>query len=352
MFEMDFPSESLNLLELALRLHWSSAAARSSLFPEEIEEQDEDGLNVLHWACCNMPPIRFLQELRVQDEFFERAACTKDAGGMTPLLCACACRASPEVISYLIDACPESVALCDNEEWTALHYLTCCYKNWEGTLQDLNVLSKKLLSIHPNLAIARNASQRTPLQTLCDTYQLELQNYYYGANSKVEGEVLVLWEIIRTFVKQQSLDSTASILHGLMCFPQCPVELLMVASRIHPELLYHRDARGNTPLHLAVAAKFDLLTIFLSQKGPAAAGMRNDKGETPFCIARKTYEQWSKVHGFLLGANPASIGLAELKHSLYPELFSRTTDSANTIFELLRTNPTLLVSGWPVVGRE
>jgi hypothetical protein len=87
----------------------------------------------------------------------------------------------------------------------------------------------------------------------------------------------------------------------LMCFPQCPVELVMVASLIHPELLYLRDACGNTPLlHLAVAAKFDVLTIFLSQqKGPAAAGMSNDKGETPFCIARKTYEKWSKASPWL-----------------------------------------------------
>eukprot|EP00428_Durinskia_dybowskii_P087508 CAMPEP_0170439688 /NCGR_PEP_ID=MMETSP0117_2-20130122/45921_1 /TAXON_ID=400756 /ORGANISM="Durinskia baltica, Strain CSIRO CS-38" /LENGTH=79 /DNA_ID=CAMNT_0010700033 /DNA_START=32 /DNA_END=268 /DNA_ORIENTATION=- len=68
----------LNLSELAFRLRWSAAAERASTHPHEIAEQDIDGLTVLHWVCCNHPPLRLLRAFAEQTEHFQRAACLQD----------------------------------------------------------------------------------------------------------------------------------------------------------------------------------------------------------------------------------------------------------------------------------
>jgi ankyrin repeat protein len=342
MFEDDLlEPQDLNLIELALRLRWSTAAARASRNPKEIEQQDDDGLTVLHWACCNHPPLRFLRELRVQEDFFSRAASIRDMNGMTPLLCACACQASTEIILLLIEACPESALLTDNEGWTALHYLACSSQTMEGTLEHVKFLSKKLLSLYPTLASARDSRQLTPLQALCDTYQRELKRFYYSTNPVLEGEILVLWDIIHTLV-HSSADSSASMLHRLVSLPQCPIELVMVASRINPVQLIQQDSNGDTPLHLTVASGSHFLSIFLLQKDPTAAGLRNDKGETPLCVARRTLGSWATIHGLLLHAHASAIELIDLHDALYPTILGRTTDCVTTTFEIVRANPARL----------
>jgi hypothetical protein len=92
-----------------------------------------------------------------------------------------------------------------------------------------SLLVKKLLSMYPTLASAQDSRQLTPLKALCDTYQHELKRFYYSTNPVLEGNMLVLWDIIHALM-HSSADPSTSMLHRLVALQQCPIELVMVAS--------------------------------------------------------------------------------------------------------------------------
>jgi hypothetical protein len=262
-------------------------------------------------------------------------------------------RLSTKILSFLIEACPESVLLTNNEGRTALHYIACSSQTVEGALEHIRILLKTLLTLFPTLASAQDSRQLTPLQAVCDTYQRELKRIYYSANPVLEGNLLVLWDIMHTLV-HSSADLSTSMLYRLVSLLQCPNELVMVTSRINPVQLIQQDTNGDTPtpLYLTIVSGSHYLSIFLLEKDPTTAGLCNNKGKTPLCVVRRTFGSWNTIHGLLLCAHPSAIKLIDLHYALYPTILGRTTDCVTTIIEIVRANPALLATRQEVDERK
>jgi hypothetical protein len=341
-YDINMVEADLNLLELALRLRWSSAAARAAKYPDEIAEQDQDGLTILHWACCNPPPFSLFRALMAHEGPIRRAACVKDMNGMTPLMCACACRAPLRIILLLIESCPKCVLLSDSDGWTALHFLTCTARNEPGRLRYILSLAQKILVVHPMLAASTDSSGRTPIMTLYEMYEVEL--LCFNHHGGVDEEFEVFWDLIRLFLDSLMPPKHAGspMLHRLVQVPNCPTELVMAVSSMCPESLLLQDSSGNTPLHLAVVQKSPSLEDFLVHREPGAATLRNTDGETPFTLATKVYGDWRTIHSKLLEADPSSLETMALDDSLYADILGQIAGCANTLFHILRGKPSLV----------
>ena len=342
MIEEVSPVSELTVLELALRLRWNSVVARATSCPEEISVQDEDGLTVLHWACCNPPPIHIFEALLLHIDQVRQAACTKDMNSMTPLHCACACQAPVPVISLLIEACPDCVEICDEDGWTPLHFLTVSVRKEEGVLRYIHALAQALLADHPILASAQDSSGRTVLEILCVMYQVELHRFYLNGDLKMNDPLKLFWDVVCLLVDSRSPPNpTSTMMHRLVSFPQCPVELLMCTCRRNPELLLRQDGDGNTPLHLAVNLKAHALERFLVRATePVSSKLRNQQGELPFDVAIRVHKSWTPTHLLLLEANPNALETLNIDDVLYPRILVRTNEC--TVFQILRARPNLV----------
>lgn len=329
----------LNLSELAFRLRWSAAAERAATHPHEIAEQDIDGLTVLHWVCCNHPPLRLLRAFAEQTVHFQRAACLQDVNGMTPLLCACACQAPTTVIAFLARACPAAVSILDAEGWSVLHYVASLGK---GQYERVRFLSSTLLKLSPGLATMRDHGRRTPLQSLCSQYSRELRRLYhrYHENPEMNEEMHKLWSVILMLVNGMSNSVNKSIVRRLLEVPDCPEELAMMSVRIEARDLDTPDENGNTALHLALEAKAELFASFMLDEKPTISA-RNSHNETPLCVARRQFDGWRKIHLDLLEAFPEAVPSSQMNVVLYPFLLERIDGCHNTIFRLLKETPCL-----------
>lgn len=330
----------LNLHELALRLRWSAAAERAATHPHELAEQDMDGLTVLHWVCCNHPPLRLLRAFAEQGKHFQEAACKRDANGMTPLLCACASHAPVNVIAFLARACPNSVSLLDHDGWSALHYVASLGK---GHFERVTILSSVFLKINPELASIRDQSRRTPLQSLCDQYSPELRSLYQGYHDSPEmtEEMHKLWSVVEMLVNEMTNSVNTSILRRLLEVPDCPEEVAMISVRMESRQLELPDENGNTALHLALEAKAECMAGYMILEKNGIAATRNFDNETPLCVARRRFDRWRQIHLDLLEGFPEAVPSSGMSESLYPALFERVDGCHNTIFRLLKESPSL-----------
>jgi ankyrin repeat protein len=338
-FEYSY-SNDLNLSELALRLRWHAAAERAVTHPHEISEQDMDGLTVLHWVCCNQPPLRLLRAFAAQETYFQEAACKRDANGMTPLLCACACHASTSVIAFLAQTCIKSVSILDQDGWSVLHYVTTLGK---GQYERVVFLSTMLFQLRPELVLIRDQRRRTPLQSLCDQYSRELRSLYHGYHESPEmnEEMRKLWSVVEMLVNGMSNSGSKSIVRRLLEISDCPEELAMLSVRMESDKLDTPDEKGNTALHLALEAKAESFASFMLEESPTISA-RNLDYETPLCVARRKFDGWRKIHLDLLEGFPEAIPSSDMSENLYPALLERIDGCHNTIFRLLKESPTLL----------
>jgi len=348
MAELDLPSQELDLIELALRLRWSSVAARATLIPEEIVMQDQDGLNVLHWACCNPPPLAAFQALLRRPQAIKQAACAKDNNGMTPLLCACASQAPVDMISALVEVCPECVPLTDSHGWTALFYVCCRAKQEDDALRIAIRKAKILLHANSSLALHKDSFGATALSILCGLFEMELQGAYFMlTNIPSEGSSILLhfddlWTLLRLIVEStETPASESTILHKVVSFPSCPHELLMFAYSRHSDMALQQDSNGNTPLHLAVQQESLHNGSFLAQNERRAAKVRNKKGETPLLMATQRFQYFNSLICYLLYADTKPLESLRIPDQYYPFLLERVKDDPSVIFGVLKSRPSL-----------
>jgi ankyrin repeat protein len=316
--KMKGPCPEKTLLDLALHDDWTSAIDRARQHPKEIYHQRPfDGLNVLHMASGSKAPVDVFERFyEMNPQYFERAACSIDSRGMTPLLVACANSASLHVLHFLLQKTPPSaVQRADKDGWSALSFLACWpLVTWRTsdhvvgqgggnlTLQESFLpLASTLLQIDQEMAIRPNKVGYTPLHLLVSTHQVELQffyHYYFSSltiNNNANDFLLTgptersnslhdLWRVIQLFVcsgNDTLNDATvnknkdSSILHQCLAISSCPVLLVMLVCRMHHELLSRGDKDGNTPLHLAVRNKQSFLIPYLLNLQAEAADKVN-----------------------------------------------------------------------------
>lgn len=384
-------NEDMDLLELALRLRWSSVVVRANQNPDDIAAQDADGLTVLHWACCNPPPLAIVRALLYHTTPAQRACVTLDYNGMTPLLCACACGAPTEMIAALVEVCPDSAILADADGWTALHYV--CYRsNRTGVVTEdgagsfsndsIQTAFRKalvLLRAHPSLASRMDSMGGTPLDLLCSMYELELQNAYLFldaitlglpfSNASSSLNAKHLWNLLKLLVEtyhscsQNSPHSrlpleidattpnttTLTILHKILSLPHdAPASLLLLfAYGQQPELTMVPDQDGNTPLHLAVSLGKDSLATLLAQQDLRPLRIMNHRGQTPLALActrlrrmrRSQEDEENRTNGddHALNAEGISVSTSQLS-----QLSASQVSLSNLLLFFLLANPVAL----------
>lgn len=160
------------------------------------------------------------------------------------------------MITALVQACPDALAITDNDDWTALHYICCRAKTGENALEHALAKAQVFLQLCPALALQRDAFGRTALGVLCNLFEVELRcSYLFRATQT--NNLTELWQLATVLVRQQHAlpdnadaepDILSTILHDVVSFPNVPLELVMFAACQDPEMALVQDGAGNTPL--------------------------------------------------------------------------------------------------------
>jgi hypothetical protein len=309
-------------------------------------------------------------------ESAKRAARMQDATGMTPLLCACACQASLEIISLLVEVVPECIHIYDHDGWTPLHYICSQVRggaddfqrldNHNGDVSSQNwaysmVVVQRLLQCDPCLALVQDCYQRSSIKLLCGLYEVEFHSFYFlHARSRQEGQnstlqqqeqqlllaidntsdrltldlVGGLWRLLQVMIdaafSHDPIRRDATILHRIVAIPNATVDLLMFALALYsPNLALQQDAHGNTPLHVAIVQQQvqhdedhvlrvipnrSLIHMLLLHQ-PQAAQVRNTRGMLP--LQYMLDQPWNSIHAALLNAFPAAVETCGLNDEHY-----------------------------------
>lgn len=396
--------DGLSLVELALRGRWNTAIQRARRHPEEITEQNEDGLNTLHLAAVNFPPAHLFAELlRVvnrnnssnNNNYVYEACQARDHSGMTPLLCATALFAPLEMIQILVDACPKAAVLRAKDAFggTALHHI-CSRSARRGfsSLRRALARAEILLEVEPSLVKVPDDSGMLPIHTLCHEYQDDISSYWLSQEPDVQLGILRfdvegLWLFFATLLAHQyhcdhssdnhsqnsgSNHRNTNVLHQIVnLVPPPPMPLVILACRrqssssssslegrsiTHQQdmLVYEQDANGNTPLHLAVQRRLWDIACFLIRKFPDCTEIKNNKGQVPLEVAAETSTSFNRCLYKLVSANPRALKRVIDQDNLFPRLFAHILRSArrsndddylqgpSALFNILRLRPGLV----------
>jgi hypothetical protein len=208
------------------------------------------------------------------------------------------------------------------------------------------------MKVDANMVSQCNVTGYTPLHLFVSTHQCELQ-YFYHYSDKIsqqrdasESHFREIWGIVETFVGvEEGIGYSSMVLHKCLSVSNCPVLLVILASRLYPSQLLEGDLDGNTPLHLAVQKKEAFLVKYLLNAEPRAAQRVNNWGQTPFCVARTGpyAQQWlDEIHPSLLNAHPLALHKAQLSPFLL----------AKVLMRILRAKPRMLLFSGNMVDRN
>jgi hypothetical protein len=285
------------------------------------------------------------------------------------------------MIAALVDACPASLAVSDNDGWTALHYV-CCRAKTDGDALTLATRKAELLlaadASTPDFVLSRDAFGRTALNVLCSLFEVELRCTYLFRAAPYGGlmnGLTDLWALVQLLVQstaaarreppptEQPPEQPASpevvsppeqeqpkpvvlaqstILHDICSFPDIPLELLMFACSQCPEAAVQQDAAGNTPLHICVQSQAVTLIDFLARNYPTAASVRNHAGKVPLSLAAVRFDAWNPVLHSLLCADATALRFLGVNERYLPILLQHINDDPSILFDILRSTPGLI----------
>jgi len=163
----------------------------------------------------------------------------------------------------------------------------------------------------------------------------------------------VLWEMTVLALNKLSLHNPQRILHAAVSAKDCPLYVIQLVIRLHPEQLLVKDEGGCTPLVLAIANKCseDVVNSVL-QSNLRAASIPDSAGRLPLCLAVETrvYSYHDMLHR-LFAAEPSAVTTRDPVTTLFPFALAATAVDAtrndeeerlSSIFELLRVDPSAL----------
>ena len=356
--------DGLSLLELALRGRWNVAAARAAHVPQELTQQNEDGLTALHLAVMNAaPPHLFAAMLSFDGDadaarFVQQACLTKDASsGMTPLLCAAASFAPLEVMQRLVDACPEAVKVKDDLGATCLHHV--CSRARGGGFSSVRRAAARaeiLLQVEPSLARLEDDFGMTPIHVLCREFEQDMQSYWLSKEPDVQLGILRfdvdgLWLFFDTLLGYEENFPGGNILHRVVSLSSPPLPLVSFICRRFPLLPMEQDSSGNTPLHIAVQGQLFDVASFLVKRFSQCASILNSAGESVLALAARSFPACNHCLRMIIMAYPSALENVLDDDILYAQLFANllrrqsTENGACAVFDILRRRPEMVERG-------
>ena len=346
--------DGLTLLELAVRGRWNVAAERAAHFPQEITQQNQDGLTALHLAVVNSPPAHlFARMLDNSQEFVPHACMTKDEpSGMTPLLCAAAFFAPLETMQQLVDACPEAVWVKDSFGSTCLHHVCSRARREYSSVRRALARAEVLLDAEPSLVRQMDDTGLTPLHVLCQEFQEDMQSYWLSSEPDVQLGMLRfdvdgLWLFFDTLLRYGDYSPSGNILHRIVSTPAPPLPLILFVCRRSPGIHLEQDALGNTPLHLAVQGKLYDVASLLVERLPECACILNQNGESALTLAARAFPSCNRCLRLVIRAWPGAVENVIPDEKLYSHLFAALLQDPNeggaaAVFDILRRRPHLV----------
>lgn len=372
---------------------WDIVTEYFRAHPEEIRDRIDpsNGATILHAVCAIASAPTELVEL-VADAWRDALTVRERRYGLTPLHTLCwtsgVVQRGSQKVEALLERYPKpSDLLIRNSVLgsTVLH--SAC-----GSHADLSVL-EAIVRKHPPVLLAKTFDQKTAFQALWQCHlqsipvHMQIARILNSDRSKsgVPPEITEkLFE--RTLKKMNFLAiecfklsplcpdrdlsgegaSTAEAdeeywsrytLHGMLEM-KAPLQAILVALKLRPELASTPDRDGNYPLHHALArrpfrVKYTTLLRELVSAHPGAACARNSHGLAPIHIALRERVAWEDGLGDLLGTAgncDQQLQLRDPTTGLYPCLLGASlggTVAVNTVYNLLVAKPDLVRTGTP-----
>lgn len=318
---------------LALR-RWRDVLVWVTFSPDELLWQDKKKQSILHHAILFQAPVEVIELITLQAP---ELANTENEDGEVPL-------------------------------------------HWAIRLSMSNQIIRTLLSVSPSSGVyARDKDGNTPLSLLWERHQDSLLRLWWTDRSSVlkspSWNRIVFLMRCNYFGQTDNLrfDSStgASDLHIIASCP-CPPALFPLALRIYRNKLNDQDEMGRTPLASAcsdafanrysdVSTKIDL--ILSEHEGRDSVGIPDAFGRLSFFAALEAGVYWDEGIQRFFEIDSSLISLKDSATNLYPFLLaacsarpgkhmpflssfadhssSEDTSTLNTIYSLLRADPTL-----------
>lgn len=350
---------------------------------------DPWGNNALHMACFHKPPIFAVRALlfmhldngEVVREERRRMVRSRSKDGSTPLLAACACGASAEVISVLlsVDACASipSIMVCDAKQTTAtmtdnagstpLEELCRNYKVVVESVKNENNVQKKNAKYLDEIMTLGEASVQkigtsNNNELRCNDHEKE-ENLQPIDFKPFWRKVLLILHKIYT----PPLINSFKITHACSSI-DCPPELFRLAIRLYPLQLVEKDHNQLLPLHIIVSRKQDKASTVcrsiniksILDACPQQAKIIFRGGRLPLNVALEKGWGWYDGINNLVNAAPDALRTRDIRTHFYPFMIAAVgkkiichddnvknvglNTCLDTIFNLLKCAPEILRS--------
>mmetsp|Transcript_26511 Transcript_26511/g.41126 ORF Transcript_26511/g.41126 Transcript_26511/m.41126 type:complete len:366 (+) Transcript_26511:210-1307(+) len=308
--------------------------------------RDQWGNTALHQACFNKPPVAAINSL-LSTEHLSSSLTMKARDGSTPFLIACACEASFEVLHALLCAAAD--------------------KRKSGSVGSI-----KYVASEPDLRL------NTPLIELWGVFCKTacFKQFRKACEEKRNYSALLESDVFRSFWKKAELTVSAAYFGAVKVkdHDQCEVPSLPLHAfssvACPPSFDFHRllqhmykgtiynaqsvDENNDLPLHVAARSvnnfiSFAYIVGVLIDDFPEAVSVKDKEGKYSLHLAIESGKFW-ECGGLsaIVGVSPELLMLRDSSSRLYPFMLAGCVGapSLNTIFELLRTNPSSLQSSY------
>lgn len=370
------------LLSLVQAYDWIRVRERIHSFPDECKAVGIQGRTALHVACDHDAPAEVIGSLL---QAYPEASLMVGTSNMNPLHITCSSsHASVEVVRVLLEGGhPLQSSMRDVDGDTPLHAACRC----GAPIEVLRVL----LEANSSAVNERDYEGLTPLLRLWVRYFVILgDDVIEGVKgpSDLTGELGEAWDKTKLLLQCATYGSLQSelafdfrALHAASGV-DCPRAVVKIATIVYPEQLEFCNSKGDTPL--LIAAKSEIFKVMdLSDDGylfedrvhgdsdrnnsdnpndssqdssqpsvidillearQEAASIRDTRGQLPLHLAINSGKRWDDGVKSILSAYPEALSAPDRRTNLIPFLQAASveTPDCGTIFELLRTDPSLL----------
>jgi ankyrin repeat protein len=371
---MNFDGQSDNLQQLVLQRRWEDVEARVRAHPEELKMTNNNGLNVIHLACCRNPPSATIRVMLEQDiKSGQGAVLMTEWYGRNPLMYVCDGRGPIGLVKDFVELAPHCVSETEESGWTPIHFL--CVNSREHSQVTLE-MAELLLTVDRRQVYKRDVYGQTPLGLLCDQFEALLASELaQQENSMVDfdriqvrprtrpnprsrransprsviglvNEVEYFWSLSCLLIQAFFPHPTKTpMLHQFCTFPRCPDFLIGIAIRAFQSEIMQGDLNGNTPLHLAVLqGDADLVIRLLAGGASDALRIKNNQGQLPLTLAFSL--RYSDVHSILLDRHAGALEASGFSDKHYPQLIAGKSVTPNSVYEVLRAKPDLICNSF------
>mmetsp|Transcript_3788 Transcript_3788/g.3904 ORF Transcript_3788/g.3904 Transcript_3788/m.3904 type:complete len:404 (-) Transcript_3788:118-1329(-) len=361
--------------------------------PEHICFQDADGFSILHKILASNPPVRVVKKLfsNLESNLWCYALMSRNKFGQTPVHSA-VLYSSTMVLRFLVRLCPEGLRVQDYHGHTPLH-LACSIARAEAVsiILSLSAGVANITNSHGANSLAYmsywcyetevNKALRTKIddeQDLNDILRLKSNCTSDGAhlveNCWRSASLLVKVSYHGSIIEPLPCNKTWRVLHACLGIEECPINMVLLAIRLHPEQLYEADEDGNFPLHIAAAnstingvsapvhrqvreeeedtefeedddnENYENLISMLARLNPLAANHVNSNGRMPLHEAISSGKQWDNgIESLVNSARHSVTHKDENVTNLFPFMMAASAHGGclDTTYNLLRQCPEL-----------